>query len=150
AELCNRLSATSAPGDIPAGPYSDRYTHDEHGNMTRMPHLPAMSWDVSDRLQSTTRQIINAGTPETTYYAYSSAGQRTRKVTERQASQGQNPAVKSERLYLGAIELYREYAPDGAVTLERETLHVFDGRERTLLVETRTAGQDPAPARMAR
>ena len=39
AETDNRLTATSVPGDPAAGPYTPT-THDEHGNMTRMPHLP--------------------------------------------------------------------------------------------------------------
>jgi hypothetical protein len=84
-DFSNRLSATSLPGDNPAGPYSDRYNYDEHGNMTRAPHLPLMVWSETDRLQATARQVLGAGVPETTYYTYDSGGQRIRKVTERQA-----------------------------------------------------------------
>ena len=42
-----------------------------------------MQWDFKDQLQATARQVVNDGTPETTYYVYDAAGQRVRKVTER-------------------------------------------------------------------
>ena len=44
------------------------------------------------------------GTPETTFYVYDAAGQRARKVTERQ-----NGTRKNERLYVGGFEVFREY-----------------------------------------
>jgi RHS repeat-associated protein len=150
-EFSNRLSATSLPGDDPVGPFSDHYQHDQHGNMTRMPHLPSMVWDPHDRLQSSTRQVVSSGDPETTYYAYDSEGQRVRKVTERQAAQGETSTRRSERLYLGPLEIYHEFASDGTtVTLERETLHVLIDHRRVTMIETRTAGIDPAPPRLVR
>ena len=150
-ETSNRLSATGLPGDLAAGPYSAKYTYDAHGNMVTMPHLPAMSWDEQDRLRSTTRQVVNAGTPETTYYAYDGGGQRVRKATDRQAPAGQTPTRKAERLYLGAVEIYREFAGDGTtVTLQRETLHVEAVGQAVALVETRTIGNDLAPAQLVR
>ncbi len=82
AEMANRLSATSLPGDPAAGPYSARYTYDAHGNMTSMPHLQAMVWDEDDRLRSTTPQAMATGTPLMTYYAYDAGGSRVRKVTQ--------------------------------------------------------------------
>ena len=57
--------------------------------MTAMPHLPLMEWDYKDQLEATSQQVVNNGTPETTYYVYDAAGQRVRKVTERQADDGQ-------------------------------------------------------------
>lgn len=147
----NRLSATSMPADPVSGPYSARYTYDAHGNMLSMPHLPALAWEEHDRLRSSTRQAVNSGTPETTYYDYAAAGERVRKVTDRQAAGGQQPTRKAERLYLGGVEVYREYAGDGAtVTLQRETLHVALDAHRVVLVETRTLGTDPAPATLTR
>jgi RHS repeat-associated protein len=151
AETSNRLSATSAPGDPVAGPFSDRYFYDKHGNMTRMPHLPSITWNESDHLQSSTRQVVNAGVPETTYYVYDAGGQRIREVTDRQAAEGVAATRKSERIYLGSFEIYREYDVAGTgVTLERETLHVMDDRQRVALVETRTVGSDPALAQLIR
>ena len=90
--------------------------------------------------------MVNDGTPETTYYVYDAAGQRVRKVTERQ-----NGARKNERIYLGGFEIYREYDGNGtSVTLERETLHVMDDKQRIALVETRTQGDDGSPAQLIR
>ncbi|HEY1354334.1 MAG TPA: SpvB/TcaC N-terminal domain-containing protein [Ktedonobacteraceae bacterium] len=151
AEASNRLSATSQPGDHASGPYSARYTYDAHGNMLSMPHLPALTWNEYDHLQSTTRQVVNSGTPETTYYAYDAEGQRIHKVTERQAGTGQTPMRKSERIYLGAIEIYREYGGDGTtISKERETLHVLLDSLRIAMVETLVSGTDPAPGQLTR
>lgn len=66
----NRLSTTGEPGQPP----DPAYTADAHGNMIRMPHLPSLAWDEQDRLRSTTRQVVNSGTPETTYYVYDAGG----------------------------------------------------------------------------
>jgi RHS repeat-associated protein len=114
--------------------------------MTAMPHLTLMQWDFQDQLQATARQVLNEGTPETTYYVYDAAGQRVRKVTERQ-----NGTRKNERSYLGGFEMYREYDGNGiSVSLERESLHVMDDQQRIALVETRTQGNDGSPAQLIR
>jgi RHS repeat-associated protein len=160
-ETSNRLSATSAPGDPDAGPYTATYDHDLHGNMVRMPHLPVMTWDEQDRLQSTTGQAVNAvpagipgAVPELTYYAYDCEGERLRKVTERQvsadqAAKGGVPTRRKERIYLGPVEVYREYDTDGVTpTLQRETVHVMDGERRVAIVET--SGTDPGSAQLTR
>jgi RHS repeat-associated protein len=145
--LSNRLTSTT-PGAGPTAPY----TYDGHGNVTSMPHLPVMRWDHRDQLRASSRQRVDPGaTPETTYYVYDAAGQRVRKVTERYADAGATPTRLRERIYLGALEIQREYDGTGTtVTLERETLHVVDGSRRIALVETRTAGTDPGPARLTR
>src|SRR5204862_3436868 len=53
--------------------------------------------------------------------------------------------------YLSGFEVYREYDGGGTnVTLERETLHVMDDKQRIALVETRTQGTDSSPARLIR
>ena len=151
-ETGNRLTATSLPGDPAAGPFTGTYSHDAHGNMTLMPHLAALTWDEDDQLRSTARQAASGGgTPQTAYYAYDASGQRVRKVTDQQAAAGQAASRKTERIYLGAVEIYREYAADGTtITLERETLHVADGETTIALVETRTTGTDKAPAQLVR
>ena len=133
----NRLLATSLPGDpdnLPEyaakGGYSAQYAYDLHGNISTMPHLPLMRWNHKDQLVATAQQVVNDGTPETTYYVYDASGERIRKVTETSAG-----ARKNERRYLGGYEIYREYAAD-AVSLERRTLHVLDGKQRIAIVET--------------
>jgi RHS repeat-associated protein len=123
----NRLTHTQVGQD------EERYTYDADGNMTRMPHLHWMEWDFKDQLHASRQQATNTGHGETTYYVYNSAGQRVRKVTERPSGSRRN-----ERIYLGSFEIYRKYDSVGAVTLERETLHVMDDKRRIALVETKT------------
>jgi len=150
AQTSNRLSATSLPGDPPDGPYRARYEYDAHANTTRMPHLSAMTWDEQNQLRSTARQVIGAGTPETTFYTYDAGGQRIRKVTDRQVRHGPGTRRK-ERIYLGAFELYREYGPDGkTVKLARETLFITAARRSIALLERRVGGQDRSPPRIVR
>jgi YD repeat-containing protein len=142
----NRLTSTQIGGDPP-----QPYTHDAHGNMTTMPHLPLMRWDYRDQFQATSQQAVSNGTPEITYYVYDASGQRVRKVTERQAAAGRTPTREAERIYLGGLEIYREYAGNGTtVNLERETLHIMDGRQYIALIETRTRGNDGSPMQLIR
>jgi YD repeat-containing protein len=138
--VSNRLSWTEVGG----GPV-DRYTYDAHGNMATMPHLPVMQWNDRDQLTASSRQVADEGTAETTWYVYDSSGQRVRKVTNRAAAAGEPTRRLRERIYLGGIELYREYVGD-AISLERETLHVSDGAQRVALVETRTSGATDLPS----
>jgi RHS repeat-associated protein len=146
AELMNnRLSRTSI------GPVSENYTYDIHGNVTSMPHLPFMQWNYWDRLQATSKQRINGGMPQTTYYVYDTSGQRVRKVTEREAAIGQSPTRKEERIYINDFEVYRKYSGNGTkVKLERQTLHIMDDTRRIALVETRTHGEDDSQERVIR
>ncbi len=131
----NRLSRTTVDG------VTEIYTHDTHGNMTSMPHLAQMDWDFKDQLQR-----VDLGGGGTAYYVYDAAGQRTRKVIERQ-----DGVRHKERIYVGGFEVYREYNGDGiAITLERETLHVMDDQQRIALVETRTQGDDGSLVQLIR
>ena len=152
AKQSNRLSRTTVGNN---NPIQEQFGHDVHGNMLRMPQLQVMQWDYKDQLQMTQRQKINdedidgvERNGERTWYVYDSAGQRVRKVTERQAAVGQTATRMKERIYLGGFEIYREYENDGdTVTLERETLHIMDDKQRIALVETKTLdSQHPAPS----
>jgi RHS repeat-associated protein len=135
AETSNRLSSSAVGGN------AETFTYDAHGNLTSMPHLPAMGWDDRDRLHSADR-----GGGGTVYCTFDAADVRVRKIVERQ-----NGTRQYERLYLGTLEIYREYDRTGdVVTLERHTLHVMDDQRRIALVETRTIGADPAPAKLVR
>ena len=93
--------------------------------MTQMPHLSAMAWDEDDQLRSTTPNA--GGTPQVTSYAYDVGGQRIRKTTDWQGT----TVIKAQRIYVAAVEVYREYDTNGTRTLERETLHVSDGEHRS-------------------
>ena len=142
----NRLLSTSLPGDPNKGPYSAKYNYDPHGNMIQMPHLPVMEWDFKDQLHVTQQQVANNAPGERTYYIYDASGQRARKVTQRP-----NGTKESERIYLGSFEVYREYDSDGT-TLERQTLHVMDDKQRIALVETKTINMsnDDSPVQLVR
>jgi RHS repeat-associated protein len=141
----NRLSNTVV------GSTTQPYTHDAHGNVTAMPHLTLMQWDFKDQLSVTSRQSVNpapppANTAETTYYVYDASEQRNRKVTERQ-----DGTRKEERIYFDSFEVYRQFAANGTtVSLERETLHVKDDKQRVALVETRTHGDDGSASHLIR
>ena len=113
AQYSNRLSRTQTR--IRQRHRRETYLYDAHGNIVQMAHLPLMRWDFLDHLAASSRQVVNCGTPETTYYVYDSSGARVRKVTE-----SANGRRKSERLYVGGFELYSEFAADGDVVLERE------------------------------
>jgi RHS repeat-associated protein len=132
AKKSNRLSKTNT------GSGDGDYDYDLHGNMTKMPHLPILQWDNHDQLVMTCREVGNPASAEKTYYVYDSQGQRVRKVTENSVG-----AKKHERVYLGGFEVYRKYDASGtAVTLERETLHVMDDKQRIAMVERRTKGTE--------
>ncbi|HYI12531.1 MAG TPA: SpvB/TcaC N-terminal domain-containing protein [Thermoanaerobaculia bacterium] len=139
----NRLSSTTIGGDELE---VERYVHDAHGSMTRMPHLgvahpdPNMHWDHHDQLHQ-----ADLGGGGTAYYVYDASGQRVRKVWEKPAN------LTEERIYLGGFEIFRRR--QGAQRLERETLHVMDDKQRVALVETRTidtAGDDLVPEQLIR
>ena len=130
----NRARCTSLPGE-PAQPdysddpnlqYAQRYNYDAHGNVTAMPHLPAMRWDFKDRLVEA--DLRGGGTA---HYVYDAGGQRVRKVIER------NGATVEERIVIGGYEVFRKRL-NGALQLERQSLSVMDDRQRIALIETKT------------
>lgn len=147
----NRLTRTALNPNGANPPQIEPYQHDAHGNMVRMPHLggglpaPNMHWDYKNQLRQT--DLSGGGTA---FYIYDASGQRVRKVWEKA------PGLLDERIYLGGFELFRRHGgPIGAdtATLERETLHVMDDKQRIALVETRTldtAGDDQAPRQLIR
>jgi RHS repeat-associated protein len=139
----NRLSSTTVGGAI------ERYKHDPHGNIEWMPHLvevhqdpndPNMHWDFKDQLQ-----MVDLKGGGTAYYVYDAAGQRMRKVVEK----NNNGALIEERIYLGRFEVFRRSNGSG-IKLERETLHIMDDQQRIALVETRIQGDDPSPEQLIR
>jgi RHS repeat-associated protein len=121
----NRLTRTTVGNGLD---HIERYTHDIHGNMTAMPHLPHMDWNFRDQLQH-----LDLGGGGEAYYVYDAGGQRVRKVVEKNGG-----TIIEERVYLGGFEIFRRRNGVGAVTLERETLHIMDDQQRIALIETKT------------
>jgi RHS repeat-associated protein len=113
----------------------DRYAHDQHGNITTMPHLHTMMWDCQDQL---CRVDLQGG--GTAYYTYSSNGLRVRKVVETHDGR-----LREDRIYLAGFETCREYDDTGrSVARSRESLHVMDDKQRIAIVDT-VAEADHAP-----
>jgi RHS repeat-associated protein len=144
-EKSNRLSDTTVGSNNPA---LERYSHDAHGNITFMPHLGGtypsqnMHWNHRDQLQK-----VEMGVPGTAYYVYDSNGQRIRKVWEK------SPGIIEERIYMGIFEIFSLWNGSESITLERETLHIMDDKQRIALIETLTldtVGDDPAPRQLIR
>ena len=132
ANSTNRLKSNSLPGDDEAGPYSATYQYDSHGNMTKMPHLGDMVWNFMDQL--TMVDLLGGGLA---FYVFGLGGRRMRKIIER------TNGKKTECIYLGAVEIYREYR-NGAKKLERSTLHVSDDTGRIAQVDTKLLDDDDA------
>jgi len=141
----NRLLSTSVGGDTYNYPH-----HPQHGFITTLPQLQVMKWSFKEELQAVAKQSVLASSPETTWYVYDGGGQRARKITENEAGAGVVPTKKSQRIYVGGIEVYREYGMADAITLERESYHVMDDKSRIAMIETRTEGDDDSPARLVR
>ena len=115
----NQLTKTTV------GAFNFSYNYDAHGNIQLTEQLDEMIWDFMDHLKE-----LDLGGGGTAYYVYDSGGQRVRKIIERLDGK------KLERIYLGAIEIYRERNSVGNVTLERETLHVLDDQKPIAMVDT--------------
>ncbi|HEX5684813.1 MAG TPA: RHS repeat-associated core domain-containing protein, partial [Ideonella sp.] len=126
-KLSNRLSSVAVGDNEP-----QRFPYDAHGNMTAMPHLSGMAWDFRDQLRR-----VDLGGGGIAYYVYDASGQRIRKVVEKNGGN-----LIEERITLGGFEVFRRRNATGEVSLERETLHVMDDRQRIALVETRTVGDE--------
>jgi len=129
----NRLVQTwEGSSSIGATPYR----HDAHGNMLNLAEVSAaqsMRWDFRDMIRA-----FNMEGGGWSYYNYDADKKRTRKVIE-----SQNGVKQWERIYLGGFEIYRRYS-SGNVVEEIESLDLFEGRVRTLLVEDVLQTDDPS------
>ncbi len=138
--ISNRLTQAAVGG------HAEVLTYDEHGNTTRLAHLgdgspdPNLHWNHQDQLIR-----VDHGGGGTTYYVYDASGRRVRTVREKTGT------LTEERIDLGDVDIFRRRR--GADLLERETLHVREGRNLVAQLETRTvdtAGNDQAPAQLVR
>jgi RHS repeat-associated protein len=131
----NNQLVNANPDDIDSNAASGiTYPYDTHGNMLKMAHLNVLDWNVKDELQHV--NLLGGGDA---YYQYDGAGQRVRKVWVKPG------ALVCDRIYLNGFEVYVE--KNGAtVNLRRETLHIFDDKQRIALVETKTIDQQKGDA----
>lgn len=135
-QTSNRLSSTQVGSASP-----ETYEYDEHGNVRGLPGSPHLRWDHQDRLA-----LLERGSGEAVFYTYDANGQRVRKSVERT-----DGTLASERLYVGVLEIYREFDSAGSsVRLERATLNVLAGPLRVAVIESRTQGVGTSPARLVR
>lgn len=123
----NRLIGTNRPNEQDGSINDTQYLYDLHGNMTRMPHLQAMDWNYLDQLRH-----VDLGGGGDAWYVYPGGGQRIRKVIER------NGGKRIERIYLGAVEVYRERQGNNPAHVERWTTHISDNTGRIAQVDTKT------------
>ena len=126
AKQSNRLTKTTVGNHVESYTYKDTQGRDVYGCMTSIDSM-TMVWDFHDQLRQ-----VDLGGGGTAYYVYDSAGQRVRKVVEKNGG-----ALIEERIYLRGFEIYRKRNSTG-LQLERETLHVMDDKQRIALVETKT------------
>jgi len=127
-KLSNRLSAVKAGGQDG----TEAFPYDAHGNIVAMSHLPTIEWDPLDRLHRATLPADGKA-----YYQYDAAGQRVRKVVERNVGN-----LVDERITVGGFEVFRRRNAADEVVVEHQTLHLMDDRRRIALVETRTIGSE--------
>ena len=126
----NRLLATEQGSALRYDTYTnlptlaDKYNYDPHGSITQIDGGldNRMTWDYRDMIQQ--YDLIGGGTA---FYQYSDVKERSRKLIE-------NGNITEERLYLGGMERYRRWR-NSTLEEEIETLHVFEGQQRILLVE---------------
>jgi RHS repeat-associated protein len=103
------------------------YAYDSHGSMLNLADVPVdyrMQWDHSDMIAS-----INLGGGGMAHYQYDAGKQRIRKHIIKN-----NGNIIEERIYLGGLELYRRNE-NGVLKEEIETLHLFDGEQRLLMLD---------------
>jgi RHS repeat-associated protein len=120
------------------GAFTENFTYDPHGNITAMSYPSVLDWNFKDELQHV--NLIGGGN---VYFIYDTNGQRIRKVNELIGG------LIKERIYIGNFEIYRERSGN-SISLERQTLHVMDDKNRIAMIETRTQGSDNSPVQLQR
>lgn len=149
ATLNNRLQSTKLGQG--SNSYSYAYTyHAQHGYMLSLPHLEELSWNFREDLVKSIRQRrFDGGTPETTYYQYSSSGERVRKITENQAAPAEIATKKEERIYISGYELYKKHSGADA-GLNRHSLSILEKGKRLVTIESRNDVDDGTNKRLVR
>lgn len=108
------------------------YQYDTHGSLCNLAMVDAkflLRWDHRDMIR-----FINLGGGGLVWYQYDSSKQRTRKLIQR------TEFTREERVYLGGLERFRRWSKPDSGTPEKlveeiETLHLFEGEQRVLMVD---------------
>ena len=111
------------------------FKYDPHGSMLNLAKVEEkffLRWDHRDMIR-----FIDLGGGGQVWYQYDSGKQRTRKFIQRTAS------TREERVYLGGMERFRRWTNDTVIE-EIETLHLFEGEQRVLMVDDVNPA-DPTP-----
>ncbi len=136
----NRLKTTQTGSDL----LPLTYGFDIHGNMTSMPHLESLTWNLFDQLSSIVKATSNTNTDfNTAYYVYDGGGNRVRKVITH------GNGVTEDRIYLGTLEYYTKKTSVSTL-IKRETLHVMDDKKKIAMVDTKTNDDDVAEETLIR
>ena len=103
------------------------YRHDPHGSMLNLAATAPgvdVRWDWRDMIRA-----LDLGGGGNAFYNYGADKQRTRKHLKRIGG------ATEDRIYLGGYELYRRRDAQGTVVEEIDSLHLFEGEQRVLLVD---------------
>ncbi|GJC89484.1 mono(ADP-ribosyl)transferase SpvB [Colletotrichum liriopes] len=105
----NRLTSSEVAG------YTESYGYEggagSVGCMTSMSGFASLTWDLDNKLRSTTQQVVNDGVGETTWHVYDYKGDRVRKVTERAAKAGEKPRILKETIYARRVDIQARRRP---------------------------------------
>ncbi|KAF7927733.1 uncharacterized protein EAE98_006115 [Botrytis deweyae] len=111
----NRLSRTVVSGT------EERYGYDSDagqlGLITSMPGFSSLQWGYNQMLSSSSKQTVNNGVPETTYFVYNRQGQRVRKVTERSSIRDSFGSKMADTIQIGEAKIEMTFTGNG--TLQR-------------------------------
>ncbi|KAK5048332.1 hypothetical protein LTR84_006002 [Exophiala bonariae] len=141
----NRLSYTTVSG------IEERYKYDgdagEAGHITSMPGFSSITWGFSRLMSSTSRQNVNDGTPETTYYVYNHKGDRIRKVCERSnalqpVAEGQS-IKRTDTIYLDNAEIFFRFSGNGAPASTRTSSHITSTSRFAMIEEDEALDEGP-------
>lgn len=122
----NRLSGTELGG------LTEKYGYEGNagrlGCMTSMTGYYHLGWDINNKLRCTSRQKVNEGTPQTTWYIYNEEGERVRKVTDHEMANVEPTARKlKETIFLKSTEVFHTYSSDGQTLRTTTNTSILSG-----------------------
>ncbi|KAI0410906.1 65kDa B protein-domain-containing protein [Xylaria grammica] len=145
-ETSDRLSSSAVGNTV------ESYGYDGQGCLVASSlYYTSLTWDFNNRLRSSSTQVVNTGTPETTWYVYDRNGQRLRKVTERCATPGGSAKATKlkETMYLPGYQEHRSFRGDGVDIKSKVTtslvLEAYDGDLVAVVEHKKTSSTEARP-----